>query len=187
MKWTGVVLVLILLIFWVWRGLRISPRLMEGDIAPEFQLKDQNGTMRELKTYRGRWLVLYFYPRDETPGCTREACNFRDTFLKIQSLNAEVVGISVDDTDSHARFANRHHLPFPLLADTDGRTAATYGALLKLGPLRFARRHTFILTPQGRVGKIFRQVNPDHHAAEIGAALAALQRPPTPPKLVPAQ
>ena len=187
MKWAGIVLILIVLIFWVWRGLRISPRLMEGDTAPEFQLKDQTDTMRALKAYRGRWLVLYFYPRDATPGCTREACNFRDKFLKIQSLNAEIIGISVNGSDSHARFASQHQLPFPLLADTDGQTAAAYGALFRLGPLRFARRHTFILTPEGRMGKIFRQVNPDHHAAEISAALEALQRKPAPSKLVPAQ
>ena len=143
--------------------------------------------MRQLQAYRGRWLVLYFYPRDATPGCTREACDFRDNLLKVQALNAEVVGISVDSSDAHARFAKQHHLPFPLLADTAGKTAAAYGALFKLGPLRFARRHTFILTPEGRVGKIYRQVNPDHHAAEVGAAIEALQRQHTPPKLVPAQ
>lgn len=187
MKWLGVALVLIVLSVWVWRASRISPRLLEGEVAPDFQLKDQEGNVRPLQAYRGRWLVLYFYPRDATPGCTREACDFRDNLLKIKALNAEVVGISVDDSDAHARFAKQHHLPFPLLADTAGKTAAAYGALFRLGPLRFARRHTFILTPEGRVGKIFRKVSPDHHAAEVAAAIEALQGQYTPRTLVPVQ
>ena len=187
MKWTGILLVSVLLLLWVWRATRISPRLAAGQTAPEFQLNDQNGQTHPLQSYRGRWLVLYFYPRDATPGCTREACDFRDSLFKIQALNADVAGVSVDPTDAHARFATQHHLPFPLLADTAGRTAAAYGALFKLGPLRFARRHTFIVTPEGRLARIFRRVDPRIHAAEVVATLEILQRTQTSSKLVPAQ
>ena len=188
MKWLAVILGLSLcwLMVVVWRAARIAPRLVEGETAPDFQLRDPNGRIHTLVAYRGRWLVLYFYPRDATPGCTREACDFRDNFLKVQALDADIVGISVDRSETHARFARQHRLPFPLLADPAGKTAAAYGALFRLGPLRFARRHTFILTPEGCVGKIFRQVHPGQHAAEVGAALAAMQRQRTSPEHVPA-
>lgn len=186
MKWASIVLSLAGLILWVWRASRITPYLVEGEAAPDFQLNDQDGRMRSLQAYRGRWLVLYFYPRAATPGCTRQACDFRDNFLKVQALNAEIVGISVDRSEAHARFARQHHLPFALMADPAGKTAAAYGTLFRLGPLRFARRHTFILTPEGRVGKIFRQVHPGQHAAEVGAAIEAMQRQRTPAGLVPA-
>lgn len=174
MKWIGLVVAISLLAVG-WRLLRVSPNLTPGELAPPFRLSDQHGKLHQLDTYRGRWLVLYFYPRDDTPGCTREACGFRDDILKIRALNAEVIGISVDDAASHARFAREHHLPFALLADTNGKTAAAYGALLKLGPWRMARRHTFIVTPQGRVGHVFRQVKPDQHAAEVARVLKELQ------------
>lgn len=187
MQWVGIVLALIVLGVVAWRILRIAPRLREGGVAPAFQLQDQDARVRQLAEYRGRWLVLYFYPRDATPGCTREACNFRDDILKIRALKAEIVGISVNDTASHARFAIHHHLPFPLLADIGGHTAAAYGALFKLGPLRLARRHTFIVTPEGRVGRIFRQVNPAHHATEVARAIKALQIQNATDKLVSAQ
>ena len=153
------------------------PHLIEGDVAPPFQLFDQDGHVHLLSDYRGRWLVLFFYPRDATPGCTREVCGFRDDILKIRALNAEVIGISVDDTASHARFATRHHLPFRLLADTKGHTAAAYGALFTFGPWHMARRHTFIVTPEGRVGHIFRQVKLARHAAEVVRILEELQMP----------
>ena len=189
MKWLGVGLgwIGVGLILWIWWALRIKPTLAVGEIAPDFQLWDQNGKMRSLQTYRGRWLVLYFYPRDATPGCTREACGFRDNLLKVEALDAEIVGISVDSPEAHACFAQQHHLPFTLLADTTGKTAGAYGALFKLGPLRVARRHTFILTPEGRVGKLFRQVDPTQHAIEVCAAIEALQSQYASPELVPAQ
>lgn len=187
MKWALIVLTLIVAGFLTWRILRIAPRLVEGDIAPEFQLKDHEGRLRRLAEYQGRWLVLYFYPRDDTPGCTREACAFRDDLLTIRALHAEVVGVSVDDTASHARFVSQYHLPFPLLADPLGHTAAAYGALFKLGPLRMARRHTYIVTPEGRIGRIFRHVNPTHHAAEVARTIKELQIKSIVNKLVPAQ
>ncbi len=178
MKWGAIVLTLIVVGLLTWRFLRISPRLIEGNLAPEFQLIDQHGEQQRLSDYRGRWLVLYFYPKDDTPGCTREACDFRDDIHNLRALNAEIMGVSVDDTASHAGFATRYHLSFPLLSDPQGHTAAAYGALFQIGPLRVARRHTFIVTPEGRIGRVFRQVNPSSHVMEVIQALKGLQAHP---------
>lgn len=174
MKWIviGVLLVVALL---GWRVMRPTTRLRIGDPAPEFQLPDQQSTPHALSDYRGRWLVLYFYPRDDTPGCTREACRFRDDFEQLQALHAQVIGISVDATDSHARFAAKYHLPFPLLADTQGLVAAQYGVLIKLGPLKMTRRMTFIIGPDGRIAYLFPRVNPDRHVREVTRILKGLQ------------
>ncbi|MEQ1592500.1 MAG: peroxiredoxin [Thiobacillaceae bacterium] len=175
MKWLVAILVLITLGLMAWHLSRPAITLNVGDPATEFQLSDQNGVIKRLSDFRGHWLVLYFYPKNDTPGCTAEACHFRDDILTIRNLDAEVVGISVDQADSYARFAAKYHLPFPLLADTDGHTAAAYGALFKLGPLRFAQRATFIVAPDGRLAQIFRQVDPAQHAAEVTQSLKALQ------------
>ena len=175
MKWGALILALTVAGFLAWRFLRTAPRLAEGNTAPEFQLNDQQRALHRLAEYRGRWLVLYFYPKDDTPGCTREACNFRDDIHNLRALNAEIIGISVDDTASHARFATRYHLPFPLLSDPQGHTAAAYGALFQLGPLRVARRQTFIVTPEGRIGRVYRHVNPTRHVTEVAQALKELQ------------
>ena len=175
LKWGALILVFIVAGLLAWRVFRISPRLVAGNTAPEFQLNDQQGILQRLEDYRGRWLVLYFYPKDDTPGCTREACNFRDDIHNFRALNAEIIGISVDAAASHARFATRYHLPFPLLSDPQGHTAAAYGALFKLGPLRVARRQTFIVTPEGRIGRVYRHVDPTRHAMEVAQALKELQ------------
>ena len=174
MKWVVIALLLIVALL-SWRVLRPTPRLRTGELAPEFQLPDQHGTQHKLVAYRGRWLVLYFYPRDDTPGCTREACQFRDDFQQLQALRAKVVGVSVDTAHSHARFAAKYHLPFPLLADTQGAVAAQYGALIKLGPLKMARRITFIIAPDGHVAHLFPHVNPDKHAKAVARVLKDLQ------------
>lgn len=149
--------------------------LAVGDPAPAFELVDQDGELRRLADYRGRWVVLYFYPRDDTPGCTAEACNFRDDVPRLRQLGAQVLGVSMDSRESHAAFAAKHHLPFPLLADRDGRVARAYGAFFGLGPLRFARRHTFLIDPEGRVARVYRKVKPGSHSDEVVAAVVALQ------------
>src|SRR5512143_407153 len=156
--------------------LRPGTRQVEGSAAPDFALQDQNGQTHRLADYSGRWLVLYFYPKDDTPGCTREACRFRDDIGVLGSLNAAVVGVSVDDTRSHADFSRKYRLPFPLLSDPGGHTAAAYGSLLDLGLVRFARRHTFIIAPDGRIAARFDKVNPARHAEEVARTLRALQR-----------
>lgn len=174
MKWLipGLLLLVALLLWRVWRP---TQHLNAGDLAPAFALSDQNGQSRTLAGYRGRWVVLYFYPRDDTPGCTREACQFRDALEPLRMLHAEVVGISVDDAASHARFSARHHLPFVLLADTQGETAARYGALIKLGPFKMARRMTFLISPRGQIAHIFPRVNPTQHVDEVMRILNDLQ------------
>jgi len=155
--------------------LRPGAQRPEGSAAPEFELTNQNGQVHRLRDYAGRWLVLYFYPRDDTPGCTREACRFRDDIGVLGDLGAAVVGVSVDDTQSHAEFARKYTLPFPLLSDPDGRAAAAYGSLLNLGIARFARRHTFIIAPDGRIAARFDKVDPARHVQEVARTLRALR------------
>lgn len=176
----GGVAVLLLLgsaVLWM---LRPGSQRVEGSIAPAFALQDQNGQIHRLSDYAGRWLVLYFYPRDDTPGCTQEACRFRDDIGVLGNLNAAVMGISVDDTQSHADFSRKFQLPFPLLSDPDGRTAAAYDSLLNLGLMRFARRHTFIISPDGRIAARFDKVDPATHVQEVARTLKALQHGPAP-------
>jgi len=143
--------------------------------APGFDLPDQNGKPHSLNAYKGRWVVLYFYPRDDTPGCTEEACLFRDDLHKLTALGAQVIGVSVDDTASHADFARKYHLPFPLLADKDGRVAAQYGALRNLGLVKFAKRYTFLIDPQGKLAKSYLKVDTSRHSQEIIDDLARLK------------
>jgi len=150
-------------------------KMAVGEIAPDFSLKDQHGESRDISSYRNRWVVLYFYPRDDTPGCTREACRFRDDYPAARKLGVEILGISVDSPESHAKFAGKYGLPFPLLADTGGNVARKYGALWSFGPIRFARRRTFIIDPQGKIEKIYRKVSPDTHSLEVIADLRRLQ------------
>jgi peroxiredoxin Q/BCP len=149
--------------------------LQPGTPAPAFELNDQYGEGHALADYRGRWVVVYFYPKNDTPGCTTEACAFRDDYLVLRDLGAQVFGVSLDDTESHARFAEKHGLPFPLLSDAAGEVAREYGALFALGPLRFAKRHSFIIDPDGRIAKVYRKVEPDTHSDEIIADLRRLQ------------
>lgn len=138
-----------------------------GKPAPDFNLPDQNGKQHALQDFRGKWLVLYFYPKDDTPGCTQEACAFRDDLSQINELGAQVVGVSVDDSDSHAEFAKKYHLPFPLLADKTTETAAGYGALMNLGFLKVARRYTFLIDPQGNINKVYLSVETSRHSKEV--------------------
>jgi peroxiredoxin Q/BCP len=146
-----------------------------GDFAPDFSLADQSGATRTLSSYRPRWVVLYFYPKDDTPGCTTEACQFRDDYVAATKLGAEILGISVDSPESHAKFAKKYSLPFLLLADTDGKVARQYGAFWSFGPIRFARRHTFLIDPQGKIARIYRQVSPETHSRQVIEDLTALQ------------
>jgi len=138
-----------------------------GSPAPEFMLPDAKQQTHTLKDYAGKWLVLYFYPKNDTPGCTKEACAFRDDLFQIEKLNARVVGISVDDTDSHAAFAKKYNLPFPLLSDKDGKVADSYGALRNLGIMKIAKRYTYLIDPQGRIAKVYLSVDTSRHSQEI--------------------
>ena len=168
MKWLVIVAVLIVFAaLLVARAARAGELPEVGKPAPDFNLPDQNGKYHTLREYRGKWLVLYFYPKDDTPGCTQEACAFRDDLNQISELGAQVAGVSVDDTDSHAEFAKKYHLPFPLLADKTAATADSYGALLNLWLIKFARRYTFLIDPQGNVSKVYLSVETSRHSKQI--------------------
>lgn len=149
--------------------------LEAGYAAPEFQLNDQNGTAHSLDQYRGQWVVLYFYPKNDTPGCTKQACAFRDDYKVINAHDTQVLGISVDTSESHAEFAEKYNLPFPLLADKQGHVAKRYQALTSLGFIKFAKRHTFIIDPSGIIKMIYRKVDVTTHSEQIIADLKKLQ------------
>lgn len=175
MKWFLLLLLPIVALLW-WRMWRPRQHLKVGDHAPGFALLDQYARRHVLEEYRGRWLVLYFYPRDDTPGCTREACTFRDASAPFKAMRSEVIGISVDGTASHARFAAKYQLPFPLLADTHGAVAQQYGALIRLGAFKIARRISFIVSPQGRIAYVFEKVKAADHASDVMRILHQLQQ-----------
>lgn len=138
-----------------------------GQTAPTFSLPDQNGNVHALGDYAGQWIVLYFYPKDDTPGCTKEACSFRDDLHQLENLGAKVIGVSVDDSDSHAKFAQKYHLPFPLLADKDGKVADNYGALTNLGIIKIAKRYTFLIAPNNKIAKVYQSVDTSRHSQQI--------------------
>lgn len=146
-----------------------------GQAAPDFSLMDQNGKLQNLADYRGKWLVLYFYPKDETPACTTQACAFRDDILTIRKLGAEVMGVSIDDASRHAKFAKKHGLPFPLLADKDGVVAARYGSLTNLLVMKLAKRNTFIIDPQGRIAKVYAGADAGRNSEQVIADLPKLE------------
>jgi thioredoxin-dependent peroxiredoxin len=147
-----------------------------GSMAPEFTLNSQDGTPVSLKDYRGRWVVLYFYPKDFTSGCTIEAHNFQRDQRQYQQKNAVVLGVSVDSADSHKQFCAKEGLNFKLLADTDHKVSSAYDSLTNLGLVKFASRHTFIINADGKIAKAFTEVNPNQHSAEVLAALTELQK-----------
>ena len=146
-----------------------------GQPAPNFKLPDQNGKIHTLNNFRGKWLTLYFYPKDDTPGCTEQACKFRDDLHKLEALGANVVGISVDNTTSHAKFAKEYNLPFPLLADNNGETAAQYDSLLNLVIIKFAKRNTFLIDPDGKIAKIYLSASTSRNSIEVIEDLKKLQ------------
>jgi peroxiredoxin Q/BCP len=151
-----------------------------GTPAPEFELPDQDGQLHSLEDYRDQWVVLYFYPKDETPGCTTQACEFRDNIFAFRKLNAQILGVSLDDVESHKKFSENHGLPFPLLADADGKTADAYGVKTKMMGWTVAKRQTFIVDPRGNIARHYEKVDPDTHAAEVLADLETLGASATP-------
>jgi len=151
--------------------------LEAGDRAPAFALRDQDGKTHRLSDYNGQAVVLYFYPRDETPGCTAEACSFRDHFDEITEEGAVVLGVSTDSAASHQKFRAKHRLPFPLLVDTDAKVATAYGAWgektlygrKSVGMIR----STFVIGPDGRFTKVWKRARAAEHGAAVLAALRA--------------
>lgn len=138
-----------------------------GEAAPNLKLPDQNGKIYTLADFYGQWLVLYFYPKDDTPSCTEQACNFRDDLNQLTRLGAQVVGISVNDSKSHADFAKKYALPFPLLADKNAEVTTRYGVLRNLGIFKVARRYTFLIDPQAQISKVYDKVETSRHSKEI--------------------
>jgi peroxiredoxin Q/BCP len=138
-----------------------------GEQAPDFSLQDQHYETHSLEAYRGRWVVLYFYPKADTPGCTTEACEFRDNIFAYEALGAAVIGVSLDDVASQKDFAEKYHLPFPLLSDARQKVARTYGVLERYGNMAVASRQTFLIAPDGRIAKHYARVDPSVHSAEV--------------------
>jgi thioredoxin-dependent peroxiredoxin len=175
---------IVLLLIFILAAVVIVPRLFSrsarpaaGSAAPDFTLPSQEGSSVNLKDYRGKWVVLYFYPKDQTPGCSREAHNFQVDQPKYAERNAVVLGVSVDSIDSHKKFCAKEGLNFKLLADTDRKVSDSYGSLTNLGFVKFSARHTFLIDPSGKVAKAYTSVDPLRHSAEVLAELDALQKP----------
>lgn len=167
MKFLLLIIVVITLFFLLTKRSEAAGVPKIGDIAQEFSLADQNGQIKKLSDFAGQWVVLYFYPKDDTPGCTKEACSFRDDLASLEKLGAKVIGVSIDDADSHAKFAAKYHLPFTLLADKDGRVAEAYGALNNLLVIKIAKRYTFLINPSGKIAKTYLSVDTSKHSQEI--------------------
>jgi len=148
----------------------------EGSLARDFTLPSQDGSSISLKDYRGRWIVLYFYPKDQTPGCSREGHNFQIDQPKYAERNAVVLGVSVDSVDSHKKFCSKEGLNFRLLSDADHKVSQSYGSLMNLGVVKFSSRHTFLIDPTGKVAKAYTSVDPLRHSAEVLAELDALEK-----------
>lgn len=139
--------------------------------APNFSAPDQNEKQHSLKDYKGKWVVLYFYPKDDTPGCTKEACNFRDTYHELQSMGVVILGVSKDSVESHKKFAQKYNLNFPILSDPEKEIIETYGAW---GSKKFmgrqfegVKRITYLINPKGQIAKVYEKVNPLTHSKEI--------------------
>lgn len=149
-----------------------SPGLKAGDKAPDFELRGNDGKLHKLSEFRGEYVVLYFYPKDETPGCTTEACSFRDDIMQIKKAGAQVLGVSVDNVSSHKEFTRKYGLNFILLADPEKKVVKEYGVLSDRG---YARRVTFIINPEGQIVKVYPDVNPEGHAKEVLLDLQSLR------------
>ena len=148
----------------------------DGQAAPDFRLQDQKGAWHTLAQYHGKWVVLYFYPKDDTPGCTTEVCTFRDDVAKLHKHNAEVLGVGLDDVKSHEQFAEKYHVPFPLLSDNTQATAKAYGVLATHLTFTYARRETFLIDPQGKIAKHYKDVDPKANSGQVLADLDALKK-----------
>lgn len=173
---TLIVLIIAATLFLSSRAFSKSRRLpAAGSQAPDFSLKSQKADLVSLNDYRGSWVVLYFYPKDMTPGCTREAHNFQTDQANYAQRHAVILGVSLDNVDSHKKFCAQEGLNFKLLADTDGSVTNSYGSLTNLGIVKFAARHTFLIDPEGKIAKVYPSVDPARHSQEVLAALDELQ------------
>lgn len=147
-----------------------------GAAAPAFSLTTNEGKPASLKDFRGKWVVLYFYPKDFTSGCTLEAHNFQRDLSKYKKLHAVILGVSVDTAESHKSFCAKEGLNFKLLADTDSKVSDSYGSVMEYKGMKLSARHTFIIDPKGKIAQAFMDVKPAEHSEEVLAALATLQK-----------
>jgi len=164
-----------------WRVTSAKALPASGSAAPDFSLTSQEGSQVSLKDYRGKWVVLYFYPKDFTTGCTIEAHNFQRDQAEYARRNAVVLGVSVDSEESHKNFCAKEGLNFKLLADTQHQVSKQYGSLMNFGVVQISSRNTFLIDPQGKIARAFSSVNPARHSAEMLSAIDELE------KAVPAQ
>jgi thioredoxin-dependent peroxiredoxin len=174
---------LILLLVLIAAAVLIAPRFMRADAvpavgttAPDFTLNSQEGKPISLAQYRGKWVVLYFYPKDMTTGCTIEAHNFQRDQAKYDAANAVVLGVSVQDVQSHQQFCTKDGLTFKLLADPDHKVTEEYGSLKNYGVAKLAARHTFLIDPQGKIVKEWMDVDPNGHSEEVLAELTQAEK-----------
>ena len=147
-----------------------------GQMAPNFTLPSQEGTPVALDSYRGKWVVLYFYPKDMTSGCTLEAHNFQRDLTKYRAANAVVLGVSVDSVDSHKQFCAKDSLSFTLLSDSEKKVVSEYGSLGSYAGFKIAKRNTFLIDPEGKIVKVWTGVDPSHHSEEVLAALDGFEK-----------
>ena len=147
-----------------------------GTPAPDFALQDQHGRLHRLQDYRGSWLVVYFYPKAFTPGCTDQVCAFRDDIIALRKAGAKIVGVSLDDVASQAEFADKYQVPFPLLSDAAKQAATAYGVLAwREGRGDYSRRETFLIDAQGTVARRYRDVDPEQNVTQVLADIAAIE------------
>src|SRR4051812_11212184 len=147
-----------------------------GQAAPDFSLSTGEGATVSLKDFKGKWVVLYFYPKDFTSGCTLEARNFQRDLAKYKAMNTVILGVSVDTADSHKSFCAKEGLDFKLLADTDTKVSEQYGSVMEYNGMKLSARNTFIIDPNGKIAKVFLKVGPGGHSEEVLTTLAALQK-----------
>ena len=167
---------LFLLVFLLITSSSVLANLEVGDKAPNFILNDQNNQAHQLSDYEGRWVILYFYPKDDTPGCTTQACDFRDAVKRIIASRSVVFGLSLDSVESHKRFSDKNNLPFSLLSDEEGVAAKSYDSLNNFMGYKSAKRNTFIIDPEGFLSKIYLSVDPKTHSQMVLNDLSLLQK-----------
>jgi len=178
--WIALILVVIFAVMVRFSALRAGDKAPAvGTLAPDFTLNSQEGKPVSLHDFKGKWVVLYFYPKDFTSGCTVEAHNFQRDLAQYEQKNAAIVGISTQDENSHQKFCAKEGLSFKLLADSQHGVSTRYDSVMNLGIAKLSSRHTFLIDPQGKVERVWLDVKPDKHSEEVLAALTELQGAPT--------
>ena len=177
MTWLIIAIAIVAVLAFFYRSAKATgPAPETGTAAPDFTLNSQEGKPVSLRDFKGKWVVLYFYPKDFTSGCTLEAHNFQRDLAQYEQKNAVILGVSMQDEDSHQKFCAKEGLSFKLLADTKSEVSAQYGSVMNLGVAKLSARHTFLIDPNGTIRKVYLDVKPPEHSAEILAALTEVQR-----------